>query len=366
MSTESDASTPSESDSPLEAFLRTYADVSGGLWDEVEPQVYDLMLPPPAGSQADAEVVRVTFDPEALAEHPSAQLASFGTPLVDHLLADAVARGRHARLFLVGLNVAPQGLAGRVSRALTLPEGSSLKVERVRTMHFPQAVFWFEATFVSDQKEQDLLPVAIDLHYGRQVRHLDQLLERTHLAEEPWEPLPEVRHSGLAKSYPMARERVVRTLAALANTRARELTERLGRQVERMRRYYHDLRAEVAEQADRAKTRGDDLAKFTSRREALDREEQLRVAELRQKNTLKVQLRLNNLLEVRQPKLLVKSTVGSIPLELVWDPLTEGLEAVPCPTCGQPTFVLSLNRQGGLGCPSCPSKGPVTSKPARR
>ena len=33
----------------LETFLRDYADVVGGLWDEVEPQVFDLMLPPPAG-----------------------------------------------------------------------------------------------------------------------------------------------------------------------------------------------------------------------------------------------------------------------------------------------------------------------------
>ena len=32
----------------LETFLRDYADVVGGLWDEVEPQVFDLMLPPPA------------------------------------------------------------------------------------------------------------------------------------------------------------------------------------------------------------------------------------------------------------------------------------------------------------------------------
>jgi hypothetical protein len=366
MSTEFDDSTPSGSDSPLETFLRTYADVSGGLWDEVEPQVYDLMLPPRPDLKAEVEVVRVTFDPEALAEHPGSQLASFGTPLVDQLLADAVARGRHVRLFFVGLNVVPQGLAGSISRALTLPEGTKFKIERVRTMHFPQAVFWFEATFVSDQKEQDLLSVAIDLHYGRQVRHLERLLEWTHLAEEPWEPLPEVRHSGLAKAYPLARERVVRTLAALANTRARELTERLGRQVERMQRYYNDLRAEITEQADRAQSRGDDVAKFASRREALDREQQLRIAELRQKNTLKVQLRLNSLLEVRQPKLLVKASVGSIPLELVWDPLTEGLEAVPCPSCGQPTFVLNLNRHGELGCPMCPEKGPVTRKSTRR
>ncbi len=30
--------------SPLEEFVRDYVDVTGGVWDEVEPQVYDLML----------------------------------------------------------------------------------------------------------------------------------------------------------------------------------------------------------------------------------------------------------------------------------------------------------------------------------
>jgi rubrerythrin len=315
-------------------------------------------------------VVRVAFDPEAIPEHPGAQLASYGTPLVDRLLADAVERGRHARLYFTGLAASAQGLSGRVARALTLPEGSSLRIERARAMHFPQAVFWFQATFISDQKEQDLLPVAIDLHHGRQVRHLDRLLDHAHLAEEPWTPLPEARHAGLASAYPIARDRVVRTLAALANTRARELGERLNRQVERMRKYYADLRDEVEEQAERARNRSEDEAKFASRREALDREEQLRVAELRQKSSLRAHLRLINLLEIHQPNLLLRGSIVSGgraagPLELVWDPLVEALEAVPCPTCGHPTFALEVDRQGRITCPSCAAQAAAQAR-ARR
>ena len=34
----------SDANSPLESFLRDYADITGGLWEEVEPQVYDLSL----------------------------------------------------------------------------------------------------------------------------------------------------------------------------------------------------------------------------------------------------------------------------------------------------------------------------------
>ena len=56
----------------LEDFLRDYVETVGGAWDEVEPQVYDLLLP----AETAGGVVRVTFDPEALPEHPGAQLAS--------------------------------------------------------------------------------------------------------------------------------------------------------------------------------------------------------------------------------------------------------------------------------------------------
>lgn len=342
--------------SPLEEFVRDYVDVAGGAWDEVEPQVYDVLLPADA---ADAPTeVRLAFDPEALPDHPGAQLASFGTPLLDKLLAGAVARGRLARFYLVGLNLAPHDLAGRARRALSLAPGLELRLERVRALHFAQAVYGFQATFVSEQREQEIVPVAFDLHSAREVRHLEALLDRARLTEQPSLPLPEARRLSVAAAYPEARARVLRTLAPLANSRARELHEQLERQVARMGRYYGDLRAEQAEQRDRAATRGEDLAKLDARVQAVDREERLRVAELRQKGALRVQLRLLSLVVVQQPKLLLRGGAASAkqagaPLELVWDPLVEAIEPVPCPACQRPTLTLALSRQGQLVCPDC-------------
>jgi len=56
----------------LEAFLRESLNAAGGVWDEVEPQVYDVLWP-----DAD-EPVRLTFDPEALPEHPGGCGEPFG------------------------------------------------------------------------------------------------------------------------------------------------------------------------------------------------------------------------------------------------------------------------------------------------
>lgn len=349
----------------LEEFVRDYVEVSGGAWDEVEPQVYDVLLPAAAPGSAGQEVLRIAFDPEALPEHPGAQLAGYGTPLIDRLLADAVARGRYACLYVIGLNLTPHDLAGHLRRALTLPEESALKPQGARPLHFTQAVFWFQATFVSDQKEQEVVPVALDLHYRRQVRHLEQLLDHSHLAEAPALPLAEARRLSLAAAYPLARDAVLPTVAALANIRGRDVSAHVERQAARMGRYYADLRAELDEQVHRAESRGDDLSRFAGRREALDREERFRITELRQKGALRVQLRLLTVLLVQQPKLLVRGVVRDkkheAAVELVWDPLTGAVEAAPCPACGRPTLAWAWDRQGRLVCPPCAAAAPPRS-----
>jgi hypothetical protein len=320
-----------------------------------------VLVPPDAGGNAlgtdERGVLRVAFDPEALPEHPGAQLASFGTPLVDRLLTDAMRRGRFSRFYVVGLNVTPHDLPGRARRALALGAGLQLRVSRVRPLHFTQAIYFFQAAFVSDQKEQEIVPVGLDLHYGRQTRHLEQLLDPARLSDQPAEPLAEAHRLSLAAGYPIARERVVRTLGSMANSRSRELNERLARQVTRMTQYYGDLRQELQDRMQRAQGRDEDIGKLTAQRQALDREENLRITELRQKNSLRLQLRLLNLVVVEQPKLLLSAQVASekhvAPLELVWDPLIDALEAPPCPTCDRPGFSFELTRQGQLVCPNC-------------
>ena len=95
------------------------------------------------------------------------------------------------------------------------------------------------------------------------------------------------------------------------------------------------------------------------------------MAELRQKSELRIQVRLLNVLVIQQAKLLIHATVqadkGDVePQELVWDPLTESLEATLCPQCQRPTFAFALTRLGRLACPDCVSSTPVSGKPPRR
>ncbi len=245
-------------------------------------------------------------------------------------------------------------------RARTSAPPLELLVERVRALHFAQVVFWFQAEFVSDQKEQEILPVAMDLHYGREVRHLEQLLDHARLVPQPALPLPEARRGSVASAYPAAREQVLRTLGALAATRNRELSERLQRQIARMSRYYADLREELEGQRRRSRDREEADDRLEARRAAIDREEQVRMAELRQKSSLRVHQRLIQVVVIQQPKLLIHAQAAApgkepVEVELVWDPLAEALEAIACPNCQRPTYSLAPGPHGGVVCPACPA-----------
>ncbi len=335
--------------SPLERFVREYVEARDGAWDEIEPQVYDLLVGP--------EMMQVAFDPEALPEHPQAQLASLGSPLLDRLLGDAANRWNSAQLYRVGLNLRRYDLESRLRRAILLPPGAAIEVERVRAMNFPQAIFWFQATFASDQKEEEILPVGIGLHYLREVRHLDALLLSSRLSTEPEANLPEVRHGGVVAGYLASRGALVRTAAALANARRREWSGRVDKQVARMVAYYAQLRTEAQEQIVRGGDPNAAAGRAAARREAIDREQQLRVAELRQKSAVRVSAKLVGLMVVQQPKLLISAVIlqkdqPSGRLELVWDSLTESVEAVPCPSCGHPTLALRIDRTR-LCCAGC-------------
>ena len=162
----------------------------------------------------------------------------------------------------------------------------------------------------------------------------------------------------MEEAYGLARDRAVRTLSGMAGSRRRELDQRVKRQVQRMQRYYADMRDELTAQQQRVRDRQQDEDKFAARREALVREETLRVTELRHKSALRVDLRLVSVLVIGQPKLRMPAKLHlpkrePEPVALIWDPLTESLEAPPCPGCQQPTLIFRPDRLGHAACPQC-------------
>jgi hypothetical protein len=356
---------------PLEAFVRDYVETAGGLWEQVEPQVYDLLPPSPSTDAppiTHEEMLRICFDPEALPEHPGSQFCTLGTPLVDHLLHGAQTRGQFARAWVSVANLQPFDLDRRVRRSLQLPDGVGLTLGEPRVTDVVINAFWFAAVYDSDQKEQDLLCVAIERQRGREVRHLDQLLQPDRLDESLMQEHPPVEMISLIDAFDGARRQALRTATATTGRRLRELRGRLDRQRRRIEGYYDDLLAEIDESHARAARLGRDLEKHATRRHHAQQERRIRLTELDRAATLKVQLRLTNLLELHQPKLqlpaaITRPTGADLPLPLTWDPFTETLEPPDCPACDHPSYAIRMPSRprpdhAAWTCPACAAKLP--------
>jgi hypothetical protein len=341
--------------SPLEQFFRNYVEASGGIWDEIEPQVYDVLWPDAEEPQ------RVTFDSEALPEHPSAQFLTFGLPLLDNILEEAQQQGKVAHAYIDSMHLEPYGIETQVQREITLPPGIHMQVQQVRPRYVLHTLFWFEATYLSDEKEQTLYTAAVDRYYGRLVRHLDPL-DSEQLEEQRLWPYPDARSVTLDKAYQLARERVVRNVLVAANTHQRERRMRLTRQIEQMEQYFTDMRAEVQERIQKARTRGEETENLEQRIEALEREQVLRIDELRRKAVARVHVQLTNMLHLSIPRLFLQtrllptgkqSRTPELPLTITWDPLISKTDAIDCPACHTPTYELTVNQRGAYGCPHC-------------
>ena len=81
--------------------------------------MFDVLMPDvgdPAFSAWAETPQRIAFDPDALPEHPSAQLLTFGSVLLDELLERAQMRGQIGLAFLDDVHLQPHTLAQRVAR----------------------------------------------------------------------------------------------------------------------------------------------------------------------------------------------------------------------------------------------------------
>jgi len=337
----------------LEQFLRDYTEAVDGVWDEIEPQVYDVLWPD------QTQPLRLTFDPEALPEHPESQLLTFGLPLLDELLSAAQARGQVAQVYYDNLNLQPYRLEQQVRRELSVPPGTELELSSPRPAYVAHTVFWFEVSFLGDEKTQAVVSAAVDRRYGRLVRHLEPLLAGEELGEERRWPFPDAPALSLERTYLLARERVVRTVAAEANSQQRARQAQAGKEIARMERYFADMAEELDTRVAKAKAKGEDVTPLVQRKAALEREAATRIDELRRKAGVRAELRLRNLLHLSVPRLFLRVRLSGPKLPPVqlpsisWDPLTEKTDALDCPTCGQPTYTLALDRRGGLRCPAC-------------
>lgn len=348
---------------PIEALTLAYIHSVQGDYEQIEPQVYDLMLPEPMRRQlqlpAVEEICRVTFDAEALADYSEAQLLAFGHPTLDQIFAMAHQQGCVGQIYLTGFNLQPHQLSQKIKQQLSIPKEWTIEFGESRPFHFTSWFYWFQATFVSDEKVQYLFEVGIDQYYGRVTRHLQDLLQQAQIVEEAPVPYPDVPGGiALPDGYLLAKGEASEKLRLIMRGYTEKLTIHLLQETDRIRKYFEGMQEELGERRKKVEKESKEAIGIEQQQQSLELEKEMRILDLQKKMTLKVHFKLEQLLFVKLPKILTPARLlpkrgNPSEIAIVWNPHTQAVEPISCPSCHRPTLQLFEGPKSAIQCLQC-------------
>jgi hypothetical protein len=339
----------------IEAFTLAAIEGLGGATEEQAAGLYTVLWPS-AEDSCDVETRQLAFDPDGIDEGSAAELVTFASPTLERIVRSATASGRVARAFLGASPGAARGVAERLARSYQFLEAAWTPATG-RPWWVPAGIFLFRASYVSDAREEDLVEIAIGLADRRILRRLAEAVERFGLvpdAPEAWPMMPEVT---TAEAYTVARNELERRLLGPIGVRRRDLGSRLARERGRAAAYYDELTREIGEHQASLPADARERAALDSKLRAIRVECDGRIAELGRKYALAVEVSLLSVLRLYLPRLVIQGTLAgkrdSAPLALVWDPVEQTGEPLPCQRCRALTYTAGLHRTGIVTCPRC-------------
>ena len=372
----------------LTQFVLGYLEEQGSIVAPADFGIFDVLLPDELAAQLALDgYQRISFSapgaPGATSQPAlPADVLQLGVnhPLVETMAAAAAAKPAHARAYINAVRIDKQGLPDLVRKQFVLPNA------RVDTAPkaFPQAelhhylLFNFKVALVSEEKQEELATVVMDVQAGCAVRDPALLTRLEVLDTEPghegldaaasrWgeSGLPlgaETFAALLPRAEAALRQDLLPQLAILAARAERHLALDQAR----IEAYYGELATDLARRRTRAGVDEAQLQSLGQKLAALDAERAAKLADMRARYGVRAEAALANLLLVAQPKItlpiIISNRTTTISRTAIWDPLLHRLEPLVCDACGQPGEGLHLCHGGHLAHAGCLSPQCVDCK----
>jgi hypothetical protein len=209
--------------------------------------------------------------------------------------------------------------------------------------------------------------VAVNLYNGQIARRLmDVLKDPSRYSQENYLICPEAESISIDQAYRIAREEVERNMMASLNFRKATVEKIIQQEAWRIHNFYQDNDQELLERiekekikqntqegrADADRIRSEEQIKaLESKRRVNEVEHQRRLQEMVDKYTLRISVRLINLLQIAYPKMVnTVRVMGTTPkgenlqtiTSIIWDPFFQSFEPPICSRCGKTTMTLRL------------------------
>ncbi|MEJ7710996.1 MAG: hypothetical protein WKF84_14310 [Pyrinomonadaceae bacterium] len=323
-----------ESSGRFRDFAAHLLEHEGALVERIEPEGLEVMAPPHAQQLLRIlELERLGFGAELPRGAQRANLESDWLERFGHLLGE---RGRQARLVLDVPLLSLTSPERVVERGLVL-QNAVYKIVSIESAWTRYLIGLFRYTAISDEKREGLIKMGVNLANGSVLDpFVDQLLAavigQTNGAEAALPSTAQLPPDWSASRFQTYIDRALpaRTRLHLAPF-LNGMQRRLERDLARVFDYYNDLRRESLSKTQKPSA---EPARERLRLEALAREYEAKVADLRQKYALRVEVEWSQCVDLVMPiqriNLLIKRRKGERRIALDWNPLTRKLDAPPC------------------------------------
>ena len=328
----------SESSSSFRDFAARLLDYEGVLVERIEPEGLELLAPAPVAKVLQIpELARLGFGMELPANAERVGLESDWLERFGHLLGE---RGQTARVTLPV--VLPQlSNAERVVEHTLSLQNAVYRVTGATPAWTRYLVMLFRVTAFSDEKRDGIVKLGFNLSNGSTLdATVDELLSSAIEIEGV------KAATGLPVSLPpdwtqaQLKSRVARALPERIDAHLapflKGMQRRLDRDLRRVHDYFNDLRTESLLRLRKysAAAADTETTRERLRLEAIAREYGAKVADLRQKYALRVDVVWSQTLEVVMPvqrvEILIRRRKGERQITLDWNPLARKLDIPPC------------------------------------
>jgi hypothetical protein len=359
--------------SELETFVLGYLQEAGGIVEPPAYGVYEALLPDAAaarwGVPAYLQLAFTGDDQDGLTR------LGYNHPLVEQIVQEAHGRSASTRLYTNDLRLDKSGVDELAVKSWVILNARTqlLKQSTMARVRSTYVRFNFKAAILSDEKQERLVSVLMDVHSGSRVANSEAIESsatavspETTLASLPDAPIRWQPKGGPKLKAPLAETTLTALLDRAQTAVLQEMQTELAalqkrvarfRQLDeaRLTNYYDTLAKDLQTRLQTASA--DRRAGLQDKLTAVQTERRHKLADLAERYQVRIHLTLLNLLVIQQPKLIQPVQIANRSTQVsayaVWDPLLRQLEPLHCQVCGQPGQRLYLCHNGHLAHESC-------------
>ncbi len=268
------------------------------------------------------EYLLLAFSPEAAHEHDTAELVTYGSPLLDTMTEVATVRGNTIHLYLGSLNPTTGRTLEKVRAHVRIP-GHILEVGDEQLLLFHHILFRFKISFLGEEREEYFQDVVVDLHTGWTTLQIDEQSLRLNVSREPLVGRGMGLRLSLAEAYQTAKEKLRENMTPKVKVYEERLRTACQTEQKQVSEHYETMIAKM----EAGKThKGADLERLDAKIRATRADREFRLQDLQKRYQLSMEITVVQLA-------LVSYLKAAVPLRIqqgkeieqnaaVWDSLT--------------------------------------------